>query len=280
MTRTGRSGGFARSGGRSASALRPVSIELDAMKYAEGSALVAFGDTRVLCSASVERRVPPFLIGKGRGWLTAEYAMLPRATLTRSMREVSRGRPSGRSSEIQRLIGRSLRSAVNMRKLPEVTIAIDCDVIQADGGTRTASITGGYVATVAALAKMLLEGDLKTWPLVHSVAAVSVGICEDELLLDLEYVEDRDAQVDLNVVATGEGSLIEVQGTAEGRVFTRPELDGLLDLAIGGIAELTEMQQSILSERLAEVDDALDRRRRGPTATRDEASLWGRPPRA
>ncbi len=280
MTKHGRSGGFARSGGRSTSALRPVSIELDAMKYAEGSALVAFGDTRVLCSASVERRVPPFLVGKGRGWLTAEYAMLPRATLTRSMREVSRGRPSGRSSEIQRLIGRSLRSAVNLRKLPEVTIAIDCDVIQADGGTRTASITGAYVATVAALAKMLLEGDLKTWPLVHSLAAVSVGICEDELLLDLEYVEDRDAQVDLNVVATGEGSLIEVQGTAEGRVFTRPEFDGLLDLAIGGIAELTEMQQSVLSERLAEVDDALDRRRRGPAATRDEASLWGRPPRA
>ena len=188
MTGPERSGGFARSGGRSASALRPVSIELDAMKFAEGSALVAFGDTRVLCSASVERRVPPFLVGKGRGWLTAEYAMLPRATLTRSMREVSRGRPSGRTSEIQRLIGRSLRSAVNLRKLPEVTIAIDCDVIQADGGTRTASVTGGYVAAVAALAKMLLEGDLKTWPLVHSVAAVSVGICEDELLLDLEYV--------------------------------------------------------------------------------------------
>ena len=136
------------------------------------------------------------------------------------------------------------------------------------------------MATVAALAKMLLEGDLKTWPLVHSLAAVSVGICEDELLLDLEYVEDRDAQVDLNVVATGEGNLIEVQGTAEGRVFTRPELDGLLDLALGGIVELTELQQGALSERLAEVDDALDRRRRGPAATRDEASLWGRPPRA
>ncbi len=280
MTGTGRSGGFARSGGRSASALRPATIELDAMKYAEGSALIACGETKVLCSASVERRVPPFLVGKGRGWLTAEYAMLPRATLTRSRREVSRGRPSGRTAEIQRLIGRSLRSAVDLSKLPEVTIAVDCDVIQADGGTRTASITGGYVATVAALAKMLLEGDLKTWPLVHSVAAVSVGICEDELLLDLEYVEDRDAQVDLNVVATGEGSLIEVQGTAEGRVFTRPEFDGLLDLALVGIAELTELQQRSLSARLAEVDEALKRRRRGPAKVKDEASLWGRPPRS
>lgn len=276
---TKRDGGFVRSGGRSASAMRPVTIELDAMKYAEGSALIAFGDTRVLCSASVERRVPPFLIGKGRGWLTAEYAMLPRATLTRSRREVSRGRPSGRTSEIQRLIGRSLRSAVNLRKLPEVTIAIDCDVIQADGGTRTASITGGYVATVVALSKMLLEGDLKTWPLVHSVAAISVGICEDELLLDLEYIEDRDAQVDLNVVATGEGDLIEVQGTAEGRVFSRPEFDGLLDLALAGIAELGEMQQHCLAERMAEVDEAIERRRRGPAAARDEASVWKRPRR-
>ena len=280
MTGTGRSGGFARSGGRSVSALRPAAIELDAMKYAEGSALIECGETKVLCSASVERRVPPFLVGKGRGWLTAEYAMLPRATLTRSRREVSRGRPSGRTAEIQRLIGRSLRSAVDLGKLPEVTIAVDCDVIQADGGTRTASITGGYVATVAALAKMLLEGDLKTWPLVHSVAAVSVGICEDELLLDLEYVEDRDAQVDLNVVATGEGSLIEVQGTAEGRVFSRPEFDGLLDLALAGIGELTQLQQRSLSARLAEVEDALKRRRRGPAATKDEASVWDRPTRS
>ena len=279
MTVTKREGGFARSGGRSPSSLRPVKIELDAMKFAEGSALVEFGDTRVLCSASVERRVPPFLVGRGRGWLTAEYAMLPRATLTRSMREVTRGRPSGRTAEIQRLIGRSLRSAVDLRKLPEVTIAIDCDVIQADGGTRTAAITGGYTAAVVALSKMLLEGDLKTWPLVHSVAAVSVGICEDELLLDLEYIEDRDAQVDLNVVATGEGNLIEVQGTAEGRVFSRPEFDSLLDLALAGISELAEFQQRCLGERLAEVDEAIERRRRGPAAARDEASVWKRPPR-
>ena len=262
------------------SALRPAAIELDAMKYAEGSALIECGETRVLCSASIERRVPPFLVGKGRGWLTAEYAMLPRATLTRSRREVSRGRPSGRTAEIQRLIGRSLRSAVDLGKLPEVTIAVDCDVIQADGGTRTASITGAYVATVAALAKMLLEGDLKVWPLVHSVAAVSVGICEDELLLDLEYVEDRDAQVDLNVVATGEGNLIEVQGTAEGRVFTRPEFDSLLDLALAGIADLGKLQQRSLAARLAEVDEALERRRRGPAATKDEASVWDRPARS
>ncbi|MXX74456.1 MAG: ribonuclease PH [Holophagales bacterium] len=276
---TNRDGGFSRSGDRSLAALRPVTIELDAMKFAEGSALIECGDTKVLCSASVERRVPPFLIGKGQGWLTAEYAMLPRATLTRSRREVSRGRPSGRTAEIQRLIGRSLRSAVNLRKLPEVTIAVDCDVIQADGGTRTASITGAYVATVAALAKMLLEGDLKKWPLVHSVAAVSVGICQDELLLDLEYVEDRDAQVDLNVVATGEGNLIEVQGTAEGRVFTRSEFDGLLDLALAGIAELTELQQSCLAPRLAEMEEAIERRRSGPAKAKDEASIWKRPPR-
>ena len=276
---TKQEGGFSRTGGRSPASLRPVKIELDAMKFAEGSALVEFGDTHVLCSASIERRVPPFLVGRGRGWLTAEYAMLPRATLTRSRREVSRGRPSGRTAEIQRLIGRSLRSAVDLRKLPEVTIAIDCDVIQADGGTRTASITGGYMAAVAALSKMLLEGDLKTWPLVHSVAAVSVGICEDELLLDLEYIEDRDAQVDLNVVSTGEGDLIEVQGTAEGRVFSRREFDGLLDLALGGISELAELQQRCLGERLAEVDEAIERRRRGPAAARDEASVWKRPRR-
>ena len=277
---TKRSGGFVRSGGRSPSALRPATIELDAMKFAEGSALIACGDTRVLCSASVERRVPRFLVGKGQGWLTAEYAMLPRATLTRSRREVSRGRPSGRTAEIQRLIGRSLRSAVDLKKLPEVTIAVDCDVVQADGGTRTASITGAYVATVAALARMLLEGDLKQWPIVHSVAAVSVGICRDELLLDLEYVEDRDAQVDLNVVATGEGSLIEVQGTAEGRVFTRPEFDGLLDLALAGIAELADLQQSCLAARLAEMEQALERRRSGPAKAKDEASIWKRPSRS
>jgi len=272
-----RKGGFRRSGGRPFSGLRPVTIELDAMKFAEGSALIECGDTRVLCSASVERRVPPFLIGKRQGWLTAEYAMLPRATSTRSIREVVRGKPSGRTAEIQRLIGRSLRSAVDLKKLPEVTIAVDCDVIQADGGTRTAAITGAWVATTAALVKMLLEGDLKTWPVRHSVAAVSVGICQEELLLDLEYVEDRDAEVDLNVVTTGESDLIEVQGTAEGRVFTRPEFDALLDLALAGTAELTKLQQRCLAERLAERDEVLDRRRRGPAKTRDEASVWGRP---
>ncbi len=273
-------GGSTRSGGRAPADLRPVTIELDAMKFAEGSALIECGDTRVLCSASIERRVPHFLMGKGQGWLTAEYAMLPRATSTRSTREVARGRPSGRTAEIQRLIGRSLRSAVNLGKLPEVTIAVDCDVIQADGGTRTASITGAWAATVAALARMLLEGDLKEWPVVHSVAAVSVGICREELLLDLEYVEDRDAEVDLNVVATGKGQLIEVQGTAEGRVFTRREFDGLLDLALAGVAELTELQQGCLAPRLAEVEEALLRRRSGPAKPKDEASVWGRPRRS
>ncbi len=276
---TKRGGGFRRSDGRPSSALRPVTIELDAMPFAEGSASVEFGATRVLCAASVERRVPRWLIGKGQGWLTGEYAMLPRSTLTRSAREVSRGRPSGRTAEIQRLIGRSLRSAVRLGELPEVTITVDCDVIRADGGTRTAAITGGYVALVCALCRMALEGDLKKLPLEHSVAAVSVGICQDEPLLDLEYIEDRDAQVDLNVVATGEGNLIEVQGTAEGRVFTRPEFDELLDLALAGINELTELQRRALEPRLAEAREVLARRRRGPAPTRDEATLWGRPPR-
>ncbi len=268
---------FTRTGGRATTELRPVTIELDAMKFAEGSALISCGDTRVLCSASVERRVPRFLIGKGQGWLTAEYSMLPRATLTRSRREVAQGRPSGRTAEIQRLIGRALRSAINLRKLPEVTLTIDCDVIQADGGTRTAAVTGAWVATTAALVRMLVEGDLKKWPVRHDVAAVSVGICQDELLLDLEYVEDHDAQVDLNVVATGDGDLIEVQGTAEGRTFTRPEFDGLLDLALAGTADLTRLQRSCLAPRLSEMEAAMLRRQSGPARPKDEASIWKRP---
>ncbi len=268
-----------RPSGRRPDEMREVTLEPGVSKHAEGSCLVRFGDTHVLCTASVEDRVPPFLRNKGRGWVTGEYGMLPRSTGSRSAREAARGRQGGRTQEIQRLIGRSLRAVTDLEALGERQITLDCDVIQADGGTRTASITGAYVATVAALARMLLEGDLKRWPIVHSVAAVSVGICQDELLLDLEYVEDRDAQVDLNVVATGEGNLIEVQGTAEGRVFTRSEFDGLLDLAQAGIAELTELQQSCLAPRLAEMEEALERRRSGPAKAKDEASIWKRPPR-
>jgi ribonuclease PH len=270
----------ARGDARPPDELRPTRLTPNYLDHPEGSVLIEAGRTRVICTASVEEKVPVFLRGAGKGWVTAEYGMLPRATSTRTAREASRGRPSGRTQEIQRLIGRSLRAVTNLAALGERTVWIDCDVIQADGGTRTASITGAYVATIAALSRMLLEGDLKRWPIVHSVAAVSVGICQDELLLDLEYVEDRDAQVDLNVVATGEGNLIEVQGTAEGRVFTRPEFDGLLDLALGGIDELTELQQSCLAPRLAEMEEALERRRSGPAKAKDEASIWKRPSRS
>ncbi len=245
---TNRGGGFSRSGGRSPSDLRPVTIELDAMKFAEGSALIGCGDTRVLCSASIERRVPPFLVGKGQGWLTAEYAMLPRATLTRSRREVSRGRPSGRTAEIQRLIGRSLRSAVNLKKLPEVTIAVDCDVIQADGGTRTASITGAYVALACALAGW---ADRKTVPerlLKDSVAAVSVGVVDGEAVLDLNAAEDNGAEVDMNFVMTGSGRFVEVQGTAEKQPFSAEQLSRLIGLAQTGIERILEIQQRVLRE--------------------------------
>jgi ribonuclease PH len=266
-----------RAGGRALDELRPARITVGALKFAEGSALIECGDTRVLCAASVERRVPPFRLDSGLGWVTAEYSMLPRATQSRSPREVSRGRPSGRTAEIQRLIGRALRSVVDMSALGEITVTVDCDALQADGGTRTAAITGGYVALAEALAKLFVAGDLDRWPLRDSLAAVSVGICDDTPLLDLDYAEDSSAQVDLNVVVTGEGRLVEIQGTGEQRPFRRGELDGLLDLAFAGAARLAELQARALEPALATVAAARERRQRGPAKPRDEGALWGPP---
>ena len=266
-----------RPGGRAADALRPVTIEPGYMKHAEGSALISMGDTRVLVAASVEMRVPYFLRDSGRGWVTGEYSMLPRATHTRSQREVSRGRPSGRTSEIQRLIGRSLRAVVDLEALGERTITVDCDVIQADGGTRTAAITGSYVALVQAMAHMLLTGDIDRWPLASQMAAVSVGILGDAPLLDLEYMEDSEAAVDMNVVATTDGRLIEVQGTGESRSFSRQEMDRLIDLALGGIARLGELQNEALAPILAEVEAVRGKGDRSPAAPKDERGLWGAP---
>lgn len=261
---------------RAVDALRPLTITLDAMKFADGSAQIDCGDTRVLVAATVEQRVPPFLIDSGKGWVTAEYAMLPRATLRRSPREVTRGRPGGRTAEIQRLIGRSLRAAVDFRALGERTVTLDCDVVQADGGTRTAAISGAYVALVQALGRAFLAGDIERWPLVRQVAAVSVGYVEGTALLDLEYTEDRDAEVDLNVVGTADGELIEVQGTGEQRSFRRDELDTLLDLAQAGIARIAAAQRDVLGKMLDDVE-ALCRRGRRNTPPRDEGSLWGPP---
>ena len=267
---------YRRQGGRQPEQLRDVQIETGWLKFAEGSALISCGETRVLVAASVERRVPPFRIDSGKGWVTGEYSMLPRATHTRSNREVSRGRPSGRTAEIQRLIGRSLRAAVDMSKMPDITVTVDCDVLQADGGTRTASITAGYVALVEALGGLFLAGDLKRWPISAQVSAVSVGICDDVPLLDLEYVEDASAQVDLNVVGTGDGQLIEVQGTGEQRAFSRSELDELLELAFGGLATLSRAQEDALASTLAAVGELRGRGRR-KAKPRDEGELWERP---
>ncbi len=267
----------ARPHGRAADALRPVEIELGAMKFAEGSALISLGDTRVLVSASIENRVPPFLVGSGRGWATAEYAMLPRATQTRSTREVSRGRPAGRSAEIQRLIGRSLRAVVDLEAFPDRTLILDCDVLQADGGTRTAAITGAYVAAVQAFAQLLLTGDIARWPIREQMAAVSVGILEGVPLLDLAGAEDSAAEVDMNVVASDGGRIIEVQGTGERRSFSRAELDALLDLALAGIAELAGHQRRALAATLAEIESVVERGPRRPAPAKPEKELWGEP---
>jgi ribonuclease PH len=225
----------------------------------------------------VERRVPPWLRDTGKGWVTGEYSMLPRATHTRSQREVHRGKPSGRTSEIQRLIGRSLRAVVDLEALNERTLTVDCDVLQADGGTRTAAITGAYVALAQAMAGMLLTGDIERWPLRDQMAAVSVGVVDGRPLLDLEYVEDSAAAVDMNVVATVGGDLIEVQGTGEERTFRRDELDRLLDLAQAGIAELGRIQSEVLAPTLAEVEAVLGKSDRSPAAPKDERNLWGAP---
>ncbi len=266
-----------RAEGRAADALRPTRIETDVSKWAEGAVLIATGDTRVLVTASVENRVPGFLAGSGRGWLTAEYSMLPRATSTRSPREVSKGRPTGRTAEIQRLIGRSLRAAVDTALLGERTLTLDCDVLQADAGTRTAAVTGGWVATTLALSRLYLAGDLPGWPLVAQVAAVSVGIVGGVPLLDLDSAEDQSAEVDVNVVATSDGRLIEVQGTGEKRSFERPEFDRVLDLALAGIARLGETQRAAVADSLAAVEERRTRGRRPAASPRPDRDLWGPP---
>ena len=266
-----------RSFGRGEDGMRPVRIELGAMKFADGSARIEMGDTHVLVAATVDHRVPPFLIDSGKGWATAEYAMLPRSTSRRSGREVKKGRQSGRSAEIQRLIGRSLRAALDLKAMPGITLTIDCDVIQADGGTRTASITGAYVAACHALAGSLLAGDIPRWPIRDQVAAISVGVVGGRPMLDLDAPEDQSADVDMNVVASTGGALIEVQGTAEGATFSRAELDRLLDLAMGGIVDLGRAQDAALAGVMAEVESASGRERGRPAEPKDEGSLWGKP---
>ena len=237
---------IARPSGRAPDALRTVRITRGFTRHAEGSVLVEFGDTRVLCTASVEDKVPPFLRGKGQGWLTAEYGMLPRATHTRSDREAARGKQSGRTQEIQRLIGRSLRAVVDLGRLGERTIQIDCDVLQADGGTRTAAITGAWVAVHDAIEWLRGRGALADTPLLDSVAAVSVGLWKGQAVLDLDYAEDSSCDTDMNVVITGSGGIVEVQGTAEGRPFSRAQVDALLDLAAGGIGRLAIAQRQAI----------------------------------
>jgi ribonuclease PH len=235
-----------RPSGRAPDELRPVSFETGYTRHAEGSVLVAFGDTRVLGTARIEPRVPPWLKGKGSGWITAEYGMLPRSTHSRSAREASRGKQGGRTLEIQRLIGRSLRAVVDLEALGERTVTVDCDVLQADGGTRTAAITGGYVALSLAAQKLTRSKDLRRNPIYGQVAAVSVGIVGGIPVLDLDYVEDADAETDMNVVMNEAGGFIEVQGTAEGHAFQRTELDRLLELATGGIGKLLAAQRAAL----------------------------------
>jgi ribonuclease PH len=232
--------------GRAPGDLRPVELDLGYLEWAEGSVLLHMGKTRVLVAASHEPRVPKFLAGTGTGWVTAEYSMLPRSTAVRSPREVSQGRPSGRTQEIQRLIGRSLRAVTRMERMGEHTIWIDCDVLQADGGTRTASITAGYIALAMATRTLVDRGVLKEDPLAEPVAAVSTGIVEGERWLDLCYEEDARAEVDFNVVMTASGRLVEVQGTAEGEPFSRDELDALVDLASDGIGRLVDVQRRAL----------------------------------
>ncbi|MBK1682596.1 ribonuclease PH [Rhodoferax fermentans] len=235
---------FSRSGARAFDALRTVSITRHYTMHAEGSVLIAFGNTQVLCTASVEEKVPGHKKGSGEGWVTAEYGMLPRATHTRSDREAARGKQSGRTQEIQRLIGRALRSVFDLKLLGERTIHLDCDVIQADGGTRTAAITGAFVAAQDAVNWLMAQGKITQSPILNPVAAISVGIVQGTPLLDLEYVEDSACDTDMNVVMTGAGHYVEVQGTAEGVAFTRAEMDQLLALADKGIRELIQLQKA------------------------------------
>lgn len=238
---------FVRADGRAPDELRPVTLEPHFLHNAEGSVLITVGKTRVICAASLEERVPPWLRGRESGWVTAEYSMLPRATGERTQREAVKGKLGGRTHEIQRLIGRALRATVDLKKLGERSIIVDCDVIGADGGTRTASITGAWVALALALRRVADPGDRKTWPLTGQIAAVSVGICKGVPVLDLPYAEDSTAEVDMNVAMTDAGGFVEVQGTAEGAPFRRSELDAMLTLAAGGIEQLFAVQRDALA---------------------------------
>ncbi|RCX34607.1 MULTISPECIES: ribonuclease PH [Bacillus amyloliquefaciens group] len=243
-----------RHDGRQHDELRPITFDLDFITHPEGSVLITAGNTKVICNASVEDRVPPFLRGGGKGWITAEYSMLPRATNQRTIRESSKGKVSGRTMEIQRLIGRALRAVVDLEKLGERTIWIDCDVIQADGGTRTASITGAFLAMAIAIGKLVKSGVIKTSPVTDYLAAISVGMDKDEgLLLDLNYEEDSAAEVDMNIIMTGSGRFVELQGTGEEATFSREDLNGLLSLAEKGIQTLIQKQKEVLGETLPEL---------------------------
>ena len=236
--------------GRNNYALRPMQVELDYSKYAEGSVLISFGDTKVLCTATIEERVPIFLKNSGTGWVTAEYSMLPRATETRNIRESSKGKPSGRTQEIQRIIGRALRAAVDFKTLGERTIFVDCDVVQADGGTRTTSINGAFIATLLAIDRLIKKRALIKSPIKNFLAAISVGVVNGEVLLDLNYKEDSSAAVDMNVVATEDGKFVEIQGTAEEDPFSDVTLSEMLEVAKMGISEIIEMEKEIIKNRL------------------------------
>ncbi|MDM5302755.1 ribonuclease PH [Bacillus vallismortis] len=243
-----------RHDGRQHDELRPITFDLDFISHPEGSVLITAGNTKVICNASVEDRVPPFLRGGGKGWITAEYSMLPRATNQRTIRESSKGKVTGRTMEIQRLIGRALRAVVDLDKLGERTIWIDCDVIQADGGTRTASITGAFLAMAIAIGKLLKAGTIKANPITDFLAAISVGIDKEQgILLDLNYEEDSSAEVDMNVIMTGGGRFVELQGTGEEATFSRDDLNGLLGLAEKGIHELIDKQKEVLGDSLPEL---------------------------
>ena len=235
-----------RPSGREPNQLRDISITREFTKHAEGSVLIEFGETKVICTASIDDRVPPFLKGQGSGWITAEYGMLPRATGSRAMREAAKGKQTGRTQEIQRLIGRSLRACVDLKNLGEKTITLDCDVIQADGGTRTASITGAFVALVDAINYLIDVHELKKSPIISQVASVSVGIFKDQVVLDLDYAEDSNAETDMNIVMTDKAQFIEVQGTAEGIAFTREQMNTMFDYADKGIRELIDLQRQAL----------------------------------
>ncbi|MEC0372400.1 ribonuclease PH [Paenibacillus chibensis] len=235
-----------RSNGRSSDQLRPMNLTVNVNKYAEGSVFIEMGDTKVICTATIDEKVPPFLKGQGKGWVTAEYSMLPRATQSRNQRESARGKLSGRTMEIQRLIGRALRSVVDLRALGERTITLDCDVIQADGGTRTTSITGSFVALAIAVNKIAQQHKLPVFPITDYLASVSVGVVNGEPMLDLNYEEDSSAKVDMNLVMTGSGEFVELQGTGEESPFTRAELNQLLELGEKGIGQLIEKQKELL----------------------------------